>query len=101
MECRSTAIGASGARTAMVRIDYPVQRTHPKLQAFAVMAAWLSVLAETAQELEDLLTHVPPEERQLPDFRTSGPGIATIWPLRSMWSRAPVTKGSNSWRSSW
>src|SRR3954454_20669963 len=73
MECRSTAIGASGARTAMVRIDYPVQLTHPKLQEFAVMAAWISVLAETARELEDLLADVPPEERQLPNFSTPWP----------------------------
>src|SRR4051794_14351487 len=73
MGYRSTAIGASGARTAVVRIDYPVQLTHPKLQEFAVMAAWLSVLAETARELEDLLADVPPEERQLPDFRTRWP----------------------------
>jgi hypothetical protein len=55
----------------MVRIYDPVQLTHPKLREFAGMAAWTSVLAETAEELEDLLADVPPEERQLPATATS------------------------------
>src|SRR6188472_4535092 len=57
----------------MVRIYDPAQLTHPKLQVFAVQAAWISVYAETAQELEELLTGVPPEERELPDFSTPWP----------------------------
>lgn len=57
----------------MVRIYDPIQLTQPRLQEFAAMAAWISVLAETAQELEDLLAGVPPEERQLPDFSTPWP----------------------------
>jgi hypothetical protein len=58
---------------AMARIYDPVQLADPKLQEFAMLAAWLSVLAETAQELEDLLAGVPLEERQLPDFSTPWP----------------------------
>src|SRR5687768_11076895 len=71
--CRATAIGTSGARTGMVRISDPVHQTHLNLREFADMAAWLSVLADTAQKLEDLLVDVPPEERQLPDFSTPWP----------------------------
>ena len=48
----------------MVRISDPVHQTHLNLREFADMAAWLSVLADTAQKLEDLLVDVPPEERQ-------------------------------------
>ena len=32
-----------------------MQLTHPKLQEFAVLAAWISVLDETAKELDELI----------------------------------------------
>jgi hypothetical protein len=57
----------------MVRIYDPGQLTHPKLREFAVMAAWISVLVETAQDLEDLNVDLTPEERELP-------GVSTPWP---------------------
>src|ERR671916_592911 len=60
-------------RTAMVRIYDPVRITHPKLREFAYQAAWISTVAETANDLEDLLVDVPPEERVLPDFSTPWP----------------------------
>ena len=52
----------------MVRIFDPTQLTHPKLREFAFMAAWISVLVETEQDLEDLNVDLTPEERALPDF---------------------------------
>jgi hypothetical protein len=76
--CRGPAITASGARIAKVHIYDPVQLTHPKLREFFGMAAWVSILDETAQELEELLTGVPPEERQLPDFSTPCHGCSMI-----------------------
>ena len=54
----------------MLRIYDPAQLTLPKLQEFAVVAAWIATLAESAGDLEDLLIDVPPEERVLPDFST-------------------------------
>ncbi len=38
------------ARTGVVRNYDPVQLTHPTLREFAVMAAWLSVLAREGLE---------------------------------------------------
>jgi hypothetical protein len=57
----------------MERIYDPVQLTHPTLREFAFQAAWVSTVAETATELEELLVDIPPEERVLPDFRTPWP----------------------------
>ena len=57
----------------MGRISDPVQLKHPRLREFAVVAAWISTLAESANDLEDLLVDVPPEERVLPDFSTPWP----------------------------
>jgi hypothetical protein len=51
----------------------PAQLTHPKLREFAVVAAYISTLAESANELEDLLIDVPPEERVMPDYSTPWP----------------------------
>ena len=51
----------------MAPIDDPAQLTHPKLQEFAVIAAWIASVAETANDLEDLPIDVPPAERALPD----------------------------------
>ena len=57
----------------MARIYDPAHLTHPKLQEFAVLAAWISVYDETAKELEELNIGLPPEECQLPDFSTPWP----------------------------
>jgi hypothetical protein len=53
----------------MPRIYDPAQLTHPRLREFAI-AAWISTLAESANDLEDLLVDVPPEERVLPELST-------------------------------
>jgi hypothetical protein len=58
---------------AMVRIYDPAQLRHPRLREFAVVAAYISTLAESVNDLEDLLVDVPPEERVLPDFMTPWP----------------------------
>jgi hypothetical protein len=52
---------------SMAPIDDPAQLTHPKLQEFAVIAAGIATLTETAHDLEDLPIDVPPAERALPD----------------------------------
>ena len=57
----------------MVRIYDPAQLTHPRVREFAVLAAWISTLAESANNLEDLLVDVPPKERVLPDYSTPWP----------------------------
>jgi hypothetical protein len=50
------------------------QLTHPQLREFAVQAAWISSVAEFSNDVEDLLSDVPSEERVLLDFRNSWPG---------------------------
>jgi hypothetical protein len=57
----------------MVRIYDPAQLSHPRLRDLAVVAAWISTLAEAVNDLEDLLVDVSPEERVLPDYRTPWP----------------------------
>ena len=57
----------------MVRIYDPVQLTHPRLREFAFEVAWISVVTEAANDLEDLNVDVPHAERLLPDFRTPWP----------------------------
>ncbi len=57
----------------MARIYDPAQLTHPRLREFAIVAAWIATLAESANDLEDLLVDVPPEERVLPDYSTPWP----------------------------
>ena len=57
----------------MVRIYDPAQLTHPTLREFAVMAAWISVVAQTVQELEERTIDLSPEERALPDLSTPWP----------------------------
>jgi hypothetical protein len=57
----------------MVRIYDPARLTHPRLREFAVVAAWIATVAESANDLEDLLIDVPPEERVLPDYSTPWP----------------------------
>jgi hypothetical protein len=55
----------------MARISDPAQLLHPRLREFAVVAAWIATLAESANHREDLLIDVPPEERILPGYTTS------------------------------
>jgi hypothetical protein len=57
----------------MLRIYDPAQLSHPRLREFAVVAAWIATLAAAANDLEDLLADVPPEDRVLPDFSTPWP----------------------------
>jgi hypothetical protein len=57
----------------MVRIYDPAQLSHPWLREFAIGAAWIATLAESANDLEDLLIDVPLEDRVLPDYSTSWP----------------------------
>jgi hypothetical protein len=57
----------------MARIYHPAQLKHPRLREFAVVAAWIATLDEAANDLEDLLVDVPPEERVLPDYSTPWP----------------------------
>ena len=47
----------------MLRIYDPAQLSHPRLREFAVVAAWIATLAAAANDLEDLLVDVPPEEQ--------------------------------------
>ena len=57
----------------MARIYDPAQLSHARLREFAVVAAWISSIVAADEDLEDLLTDVPPEERVLPD-------VSTPWP---------------------
>jgi hypothetical protein len=57
----------------MVRIYDPVRITHPQLRDFAFQAAWISVVTEAANDLEDLNVDVPHAQRLLPDFSTPWP----------------------------
>ena len=57
----------------MEPISEPGGLTHPKLQEFAMIAAWIATLAETIDDLEDLLIELPREEPLMPDFHTPWP----------------------------
>src|SRR5215216_2776015 len=57
----------------MIRLYDPVRITHPKLREFAFQAAWISVVTEAADYLEDLNIDVAHAERLLPDFSTPWP----------------------------
>jgi hypothetical protein len=57
------------------------------------VAAWIATLAEAANDLEDLLIDVPPEERVLPDYRT---GFKT--PPRSPSRERPPPMVLPQWR---
>jgi hypothetical protein len=69
----------------MVRIYATVQLSHPRLREFAVVAAWIATLAEAANDVEDLIVDVPPEERVLPARACLGRGtsIRSSSPSRS------------------
>jgi hypothetical protein len=57
----------------MARIYDPAQLSRPRLREFAVVAAWISTPAESANDPEDFLVDVPLEERVLPDYSTPWP----------------------------
>jgi hypothetical protein len=57
----------------MEPIYEPGGLTHPKLQEFALIAAWIATLAETIDDLEDLLIALPRQEPLMPNFRTPWP----------------------------
>jgi hypothetical protein len=57
----------------MARLYDLAQLTHPRLREFAVVAAWISTIVAAGEDLEDLLSDVPPEERVLPDYSTPWP----------------------------
>ena len=57
----------------MEPIYEPGGLTHPKLQEFAMIAAWIDTLAETVDDLEDLLIELPRQEPLMPNFRTPWP----------------------------
>jgi hypothetical protein len=67
------ALPPPGVRTVMVRLYDPAQLTHSKLKEFAVVAAWIATLVESANDLEDLLMDVTPEELVLLDYSTPWP----------------------------
>jgi hypothetical protein len=57
----------------MIRIYDPVQLKPARLRDCAYQAAWISTLAESANDLEDLLSDVLPKERVGPDYSTPWP----------------------------
>jgi hypothetical protein len=57
----------------MEPISEPGGLTHPKLQEFAMIAAWIATLAETVDDLEDLLIELPRQEPLMPNVRTPWP----------------------------
>ena len=57
----------------MTRLYDPADLRHPQLRECAYQAAWIATVAEAANELEDFLLDVPPEDRVLPDYSTPWP----------------------------
>jgi hypothetical protein len=57
----------------MEPIYEPGGLTHPKLQEFAMIAAWIATRAETIDDLKDLLIELPRQEPLMPNFRTPWP----------------------------
>jgi hypothetical protein len=57
----------------MTRIYDPADLRHPQLRDCAYQAAWIATVTEAANDVEDLLVDVPPEERVLPDFSAPWP----------------------------
>ena len=68
---------------AMTRIDAPADLRHPTLRECAYQAAWITTVTEAANNVEDLLIDVPPQDRVLPDFGTPGRGTSIPSSLRS------------------
>jgi hypothetical protein len=70
-------VNATGRDTvkdgSMAPIYEPAQLTDPKLKEFAVIAAWIDTLAETIDDLEDLLIELPRQEPLMPNVRTPWP----------------------------
>jgi hypothetical protein len=57
----------------MTRIYDPADLRHPQLRECAYQAAWIATVTEAANDVEDLLVDVPPQDRLLPDFSTPWP----------------------------
>ena len=57
----------------MTRIYDPAGLRHPTLRECAYHAAWIATVTEAANDVEDLLVDVPPQDRVLPDFSTPWP----------------------------
>ena len=57
----------------MTRIYDPADLRHPTLRECAYQAAWIATVTEAANDVEDLLVDVPPQDRVLPDFSTPWP----------------------------
>jgi hypothetical protein len=70
-------VNATGRDTvkdgSMAPIYEPAQLTDPTLKEYAVIAAWIDTLAETIDDLEDLLIELPRQEPLMPDFHTPWP----------------------------
>jgi hypothetical protein len=60
-------------KAAMETISEPGGLPHPTLQECAMIAAWIATLAETIDDLEDLLIELPRQEPLMPNFRTPWP----------------------------
>ncbi len=85
----------------MEPIYEPGGLTHPTLQEFAMIAAWIATLAETIDDLEDLLIALPRQEPLMPNFRTPWP-----WEFDTMAVALAVVKTHRTevvqpWRSCW
>jgi hypothetical protein len=85
----------------MARIYDPAHLSHARLREFAVVAAWISSIVVADEDLEDLLTDVPPEERVLPDFSIPWPrGTSVPWSSHTRSSNTlgkPASGISRSW----
>ena len=57
----------------MIRIYDLADLSHPKLRECAYHAAWITTVTEAANDVEDLLVDVPPQDRVLPDYSTPWP----------------------------
>ena len=55
---------------AMTRIYDPADLRHPTLRECAYQAAWIATVTEAANDVENLLVDVPPQDRVLPDYST-------------------------------
>jgi len=79
----------------MARIYDPAQLSHVRLREFAVVATWISFIVAADEDLEDLLTDVPPEERVLPDVSTPWPRGTSI----PSSSRSRSSKSTGTWQN--
>jgi hypothetical protein len=59
--------------SAMTRLYDLADLRHPTLRECAYQAAWIATVTEAANDVEDLLVDVPPEDRVPPDSSTPWP----------------------------